>query len=145
DLGWYTDDGRGAFDWHSLLDQLPESERELDSNIRVVHDPGRGGIWYLFAGQLLFYAIDTDELRVVRRGKSMVGGFLIDGELWIHHDQALTLRSRSEDDRFVPLQGREPFGPHGLRAASGPCRERIAGTLAARPLAAADPPQRSVT
>lgn len=80
-------------------------------------DRGRNVVWYLFNARLFRCDLRTGELTVTRRGLSMAGGFFVDGELWVHHDQDLLLRTSGAAGDLEPVPGREPFGRHGIRSA----------------------------
>ena len=112
EFGFLQPDGRGATEYVSLVDSVPEADRKFSSVWSVLSTP-EGIVFSSY--ERLFRKPPSGPLLVVRSAQRMRRAFLLNGSVHLVVNGAGL--HRLDDGRLVPVAGGEAFAAADLRGA----------------------------
>lgn len=95
DIGYWRESVRGHWDWHSVLDRLPEDSRSIDALRGVALQRG-GSLQWFVTPTLLIRLEDSGAVASVRGEQLLIGGWLVDDQLWVQDAAGRLFRANTE-------------------------------------------------
>lgn len=82
DLGYWLEDVRGRWSWHSVLDQLPASARQTDAMRGIASQDDGRILWFLTQSRLIRMPVGG-EVSVLDAEQPFTGGWLVGADFWV--------------------------------------------------------------
>lgn len=95
DIGYWHEPVRGKWEWQSLAERLPPEDRATDVNRGVLLQRERNLVWYVTQSRLIRMQADHGAT-LVRHGQPLVGGWLVDDQVWVQDLEGRVWRANSD-------------------------------------------------